>query len=1441
MDYDYVSLHRRFLDIGTSDPDDDRLAAFRSSSRAQPDGKTWEEIETNDGSVILGSAGSGKTTEVLEAAKRLRQNGIPAFVLRLEALCRQPVQQSFSPLDPDGEKAFNRWRGSNKSAVVFLDALDEARLPEALNESVLNDAFGQLWNAVGIWGRELRIVITTRASEWHGPSDFRIVTQFLKKLRANPDEKYEPKAAVYRLAPLQQVDVELLAVSRLGEAEKFLQAIGKARAGTLASQPFEVHILIDTWLYELSRGVAHNQVFASRLALFETAISTRLQTEQGQERRSNLDPKGAREACEKLAAATVLTGIRDISVRQGAPFAVDALAVLTNGVEPWSEIEVRQLLSSALFQPSVGGKIRFAHRELQDFLAAKFFDRQMRENAGALEIIAPLFAESYGSTFVPQETEHVLGWLATLNRGARTKIISIRPSLLIEAGDPLLLSDEERGAALEAHVAQYSDRRYRGEWFSAEDISKFAIPELAPTVGRLLDNSASSEVREFLVEVARYGKMTSLADNLASIAKSVSEAPRVRAEANLALKEFGDTIHVHDVFQSSLYAVPPDDIHEAPSWNLFQISALQYAFPNYTTILDAIIAISRLRREASNYASMTSVLLEEFARTIPENATSDWLTILLRFAAGARSEEQYRLPTVVPQFRVLKDSIIRLAIRLLRQVDWQNHQEVLLDALEYLFNRGDHFSVGRSPHDELLDLIVPNIELKRALIDRRLQLFPTPAEKPLQVFPVIEGMQLRDNQAKRSVFSIADVASYSADVGSLRSSKDRRVAFEIAEDIAYRLPWDENREAIRILVKAARKSGDAELRARVQSGAKNWLLGKWYRFRHHHQYKLRRWAQSRVDHIFDLRWRAQNFFSFAKKRKSLRSGHDADVLVWAVRRAPKELGDGALNFVRENYGPIIEGWFSDGYRAFWRQHTLAHDERSSYLAYVGLTGLAIDAKRGPISGTEEEISNALEYGLCNLNSTPPWFVDVAIANRAVFLDVARRAISDEFKAGAADSTSPATSLRMMVDADPRLRGDIAVYLLDQLKAGTSISSENLKLSLRVIALSKSIDAVTAGDFLENGFKAAFVRFDFALSWIWLDALFLVDATQAWNSLVSVVGDDWDAAALSVFREFLGREMRRGGRSRDESHDRDDLSGNAHALARLIRTTYLAWPPNRDPIHEAVYSPRPADRATDRRRYYVAMLGRAGEAALKEFDWLITHPLLAAHSESFKYEKDQMIRLAARRPIYSAPHAIVFLDEFSKAPETVAEFRAMVRRHLRALLYKLHLSDDDESYVFRRGNATEDDLRNWLAGRMRDIGDRYYTVIREQEVAIENRPDLRVHARKPGLGNVSIEIKLADETHWSGRILRDKLKTQLTDQYMHEFQSHSGIYLLANAARPKVVEYDKKGNLLRQAFSKKIDSKKYDFSSLIALLVEDAKLLCNSERHVEVMAIDLSER
>jgi hypothetical protein len=300
------------------------------------------------------------------------------------------------------------------------------------------------------------------------------------------------------------------------------------------------------------------------------------------------------------------------------------------------------------------------------------------------------------------------------------------------------------------------------------------------------------------------------------------------------------------------------------------------------------------------------------------------------------------------------------------------------------------------------------------------------------------------------------------------------------------------------------------------------------------------------------------------------------------------------------------------------------------------------------------------------------------------------------------------------------------------------------------------------------------------------------------------------------------------------------------LRVLVKAAYLVWPPTNDPVREDTYSPDIADKATSKRSYYLNALTTLGsEQALACLDALAADPDLRGHRDTFLYQRDKMIRASVRRDLLPASEAITFLNSFSKTPTSIEEFRALVKRQLVALLEKLHHFDDDEGFLFRSGRGKEDDIRNWLSGRMREIGAQHYEVIREQEVAVENRPDLRVHSRNPELGLISIEIKMADEPHWTGDILIDKIQTQLADQYMFENGSHTGFYLLVNGANPRVrVIHPKTRAVLRKAFAKRVAGKTVNFLGLIEQA--NAKALAvtatlSGNKVVEVISVDLSER
>jgi hypothetical protein len=366
------------------------------------------------------------------------------------------------------------------------------------------------------------------------------------------------------------------------------------------------------------------------------------------------------------------------------------------------------------------------------------------------------------------------------------------------------------------------------------------------------------------------------------------------------------------------------------------------------------------------------------------------------------------------------------------------------------------------------------------------------------------------------------------------------------------------------------------------------------------------------------------------------------------------------------------------------------------------------------------------------------------------------------------------------------------------------------------------------------------------AWIWLDALFCVEPASAWVAWTTAFGHDWTPSSKALFVRYMGRESPSYTRAEERDAERNNLATDTEVLRVLVKAAYLVWPPTNDPVREDTYSPDIADKATSKRSYYLNALTTLGsEQALACLDALAADPDLRGHRDTFLYQRDKMIRASVRRDLLPASEAITFLNSFSKTPTSIEEFRALVKRQLVALLEKLHHFDDDEGFLFRSGRGKEDDIRNWLSGRMREIGAQHYEVIREQEVAVENRPDLRVHSRNPELGLISIEIKMADEPHWTGDILIDKIQTQLADQYMFENGSHTGFYLLVNGANPRVrVIHPKTRAVLRKAFAKRVAGKTVNFLGLIEQA--NAKALAvtatlSGNKVVEVISVDLSER
>ena len=158
-----VALDRTFIVVSDE-------SAGLSSEQAVPVARalhreeTWAQLLQRPYIVVLGEAGTGKSTEFDRQAAQLSSEGQWAFFVEITSLATNGLINSIDPEDAERIKA---WRGTDARAVFFLDSLDEAKL----RRHTLRDGLRQLRNAIHAEWTRAALVVSCRVSDWMAGAD----------------------------------------------------------------------------------------------------------------------------------------------------------------------------------------------------------------------------------------------------------------------------------------------------------------------------------------------------------------------------------------------------------------------------------------------------------------------------------------------------------------------------------------------------------------------------------------------------------------------------------------------------------------------------------------------------------------------------------------------------------------------------------------------------------------------------------------------------------------------------------------------------------------------------------------------------------------------------------------------------------------------------------------------------------------------------------------------------------------------------------------------------------------------------------------------------------------------------------------------------------------------------------------------------------------------
>ncbi|MDR4473611.1 MAG: hypothetical protein MRJ92_13545 [Nitrospira sp.] len=532
---DFVQLGRTFHELAKHARESDSFdlnRAFVIGPRL-----SWENLLKGFRTVVLSEAGTGKTEEIRETARRLRAAGTRAFFLRLEHIPHD-FEDAFEVGTFD---EFAQWLSSTDEAWLLLDSVDEeARLrnpgdferairklgrhvqaAEArVSTSYSLDA--RAWRAktdLDLCETHLPIVPEISCSEAsEHPKEPHLLSDFDGESLGTEDSELKEARSGFRIVALDDLStsqIEAFARARgVTDIKAFLDEIERADAESFTTRPQDLEELVEFWTKEGRIG--------TRLDLMQNSVQRRLE-ERDQNHRDAypLSASRAREGARLLAAASVLGREATIQVPDGSHNnkGIAVQSVLSD----WNDRDQLTLLSRPIFDEAIYGTVRFHHRSVREFLAAEWLAGLLERSASRREVEALLFHVQYGIEVIVPTMRPVLPWLAIRDERIRERILRVAPQALFEGGDPSALPLATRKTILAEVCKELAAGTSGRSALDYSAVQRFASPDLAEDIRDLLKQYASNvELVSFLVRMVWLGRIASLKDEVKILALAPS-------------------------------------------------------------------------------------------------------------------------------------------------------------------------------------------------------------------------------------------------------------------------------------------------------------------------------------------------------------------------------------------------------------------------------------------------------------------------------------------------------------------------------------------------------------------------------------------------------------------------------------------------------------------------------------------------------------------------------------------------------------------------------------------------------------------------------------------------------------------------------------------------------------------------------------------------------
>ncbi|MCY1023761.1 hypothetical protein [Pyxidicoccus sp. MSG2] len=1172
-------------------------------------GKSWLQLLEHRYVVVLGEAGTGKSTEFESQADALVMAGRAAFFVELNDLAEDGLVGS---LDPDDEERLHAWRKTKQHAVFFLDSLDEAKL----QRHSLHQALRKLRKELKDEWQRVQLTISCRVSDWWADADRSSLEEVI------PKDSNE-KVYVVQIAPLDEDQVARL-VAHIGVTDvgAFMIAIKESHAQVFVERPLDVEWLGTYWMRQHRIG--------SLRELVADNINEKLQ--ERATRRSTLPRSKAEKGIRALAGIATLTRRHSFLVPDEqhdihrAASAINPNEVLAD----WSNEDIQQLLRLPIFDESTYGRVRIHHRSVQEYLAAKWLVDLSDAGLARSKLEELLFREEAGQRVIPEHLGPVVAWFSLWDASLREKLVREAPVLLLAHGDPSGLSVDERSNILRNYAHSYTERKHLFDRFEQASLDRFASPALANTIIDLLSApDLPEELTAVLLQIVEHGRIVGCVPSALRLALTQSCSEHVRFFAIRAVGIAGNKEHREQLLPL---------IETTENWEQDVAGSFVRAlYPDLLSIDGLLRVLSRVEPKRRYTLTSLQIVLEN---EIPASHPGQRLQLLQALMAfigttnenGKREIRHERAWLLRAAGKLLAATLDDLPSDSVHMALINVHMALVKDALELFRQRDETGLQTAAEHgvDEVREAVARHGEIRRMLFWQRVEAHRQRKGKT--------PTRYHELPYSHDIFELSanDEQWLTRDASERGNIRERLLAFDtlgwvlnIQEKLEYRLSQ---------LQSIAAK--DPVLRKRLERSMNRPApnlpsMTKWQRINRARELRRKRQhdisCKALTDHI-----------------ETIRDGTNSRALWFLWERTKQDetySSTKAHTSLREQYGDKIADAALDGWRAFWRLYDppLPHERKSRNTSpcgiTLGLTGLSQDIQAGlDIANLDEAlVVRAIRYAACELNSFPDWMGGIAEAHPKVVAQTLEAAISADYEHP--DTGTPINDvLAKLARSHHSARFACASVLSRLLGVKEPPMVEALIETLSILLTTKNVDVAIVDAIAENRCRDALKnRRRFAVWWCaWIDR----DGDSALDFLEKMLNESSPDDGYGVIEEIC-----------NFIHECDERFAlmpiaafkKVGALARLIPLVYGYITPAGDTHHEGAYSPGPRDNAQTVRSNLITWLadipGTESTTALRK---VAEDPRMAGFRDWLLHRADQRLVADLSKATPSVADALIGL-------------------------------------------------------------------------------------------------------------------------------------------------------------------------------------------------------